>query len=127
MISSQSKNMKLIIIWDQVAACWKIEKDITFCRDKLSIIYHLSPQLLDQKQGFNQHGGINQKTKRAQETPGAKNIQVLCFAWKCPSKHKRLELCAQHEVFSCVQASYQLLIHMRGKKGMESRKIAMKL
>lgn len=117
--------MKLIIIWDQVAACWKIEKDITFCRDKLSVIYHLSPQLIDQKQGFNQHGGINQKTNRTQETPEAKKkkIQVLCFSWKCPSKRKRLELCAQHVVFSCVQASYQLLIHMRGKRGWKAGKL----
>lgn len=70
--------MKLIIVWDQVVACWKMQKDITFCRDKLSVIVHLSPQLINQKQGFNQHGGINQTTNRAQETPGATKKESKC-------------------------------------------------
>lgn len=62
--------MKLITIWDQVVACWKMQKDITFFRDKFSV--HLPPLLIKRKQGFNQEGGINQKRNRAQRTPGAR-------------------------------------------------------
>lgn len=62
--------MKLIIILDQLGACWKMQKDIAFFRDKFSV--HLTPLLVKQKQGFNQEGGINQKRNRAQRTPGAR-------------------------------------------------------
>lgn len=67
-----SKKTKLIIIGDQVAAYWKMQRNIAFFRDKFSVIVDLSPLLMEQKHGFNQEAGINQTRSRAQRTPGAR-------------------------------------------------------
>lgn len=54
---SASKNMKLIIIWDQVVACRKMKKkkkggDIASSGGKLSVVAHLSRLLIEQKSRF---------------------------------------------------------------------------
>lgn len=54
---SASKNMKLIIIWDQVVACRKMKKKkkggILLLRGvKLSVVAHLSRLLIEQKSRF---------------------------------------------------------------------------
>lgn len=84
---SVSKNMKLIIIWDQVVACRKMKKEkkggdiVSSGVNSLLLLTYLVC-LLSRKAGFNQEGGINQNRNRAQRTPGARKTLAanVCFA-----------------------------------------------
>lgn len=110
---SASKNMKLIIIWDQVVACRKMKKKkkggILLLRgvNSLLLLTYLVC-LLSRKAGFNQEGGINRNRNRAQRTPGAgKTLAAnVCFArGACQRARTRtLVFSAQHVVFCLLRA-----------------------
>lgn len=58
-----NQKAKLLIIWYQGAACWKMQRCIAFFSDTFSVIVHMPSPLNEQKHGFRKVVLIRKETE----------------------------------------------------------------
>lgn len=65
---------------------WKIQKDISSWGDKCCVTVHFPPLLINQKQGFNQEGGVSLKEIELKELWEPENTScVVLFVRRTPA------------------------------------------